>query len=82
MLPSQAALERVWEGLFALDVEAIRDFYASEEELFTHVVAFLDRHDGAGWTLLQALLSRAVPVDIVLQSAQPFFAERVESSGL
>ena len=68
----------MWEGLFELDVEAIRDFYASEEEEFEHVVAFLDRREGAGWTLLQALLSRAVPVDIVLQSALPFFAQLVE----
>ena len=74
----QRALERVFEGLFELDVEAIRSFYAAEEQ-FEAVVAFLDRTDRGGWTVLHALLSRSIPVDVILQTATPFLAGLVDS---
>lgn len=52
----QAALQRLLETTFSLDIKAAREYCAADER-WANAVAFLDSNDGAGWDLLQAMLN-------------------------
>ncbi|CAI5464554.1 unnamed protein product [Closterium sp. Yama58-4] len=50
------SLQRLLETTFSLNIPAARE-YCSADDRWTNAVAFLDRRDGAGWEVLQAMLS-------------------------
>ncbi|KAG0454067.1 hypothetical protein HPP92_025371 [Vanilla planifolia] len=50
-------IRRLFESIFQLDVGAARE-YCSADDRLQEAVQFLDLGDGAGWELLQAMLSR------------------------
>ncbi|CAI5503395.1 unnamed protein product [Closterium sp. Naga37s-1] len=50
------SLQRLLETTFSLNIPAARE-YCSADDRWSNAVAFLDRRDGAGWELLQAMLN-------------------------
>ncbi|CAM0944824.1 unnamed protein product [Alopecurus aequalis] len=50
------SLQRLLENTFRLDIYAAREYCLEDDEL-SEAVKFLDLGDGAGWELLQAMLS-------------------------
>ncbi|GBG70228.1 hypothetical protein CBR_g6359 [Chara braunii] len=52
---SQWTMQRIWEGVFDLDVNALRT-YCGEDKEWMDVVSFLDENDGAGWELLTSMI--------------------------
>mmetsp|Transcript_7340 Transcript_7340/g.9923 ORF Transcript_7340/g.9923 Transcript_7340/m.9923 type:complete len:107 (-) Transcript_7340:141-461(-) len=69
---STASLERIFEGLFYLDMDEAREYFASEDE-WELVLEFLDRNSMAGWDLLNCMLTRNAHVDSLLRHR--FFEE-------
>lgn len=52
---SMGGVQALWEGVFQLDVGAIKDFCGEDEE-WEQVVTFLNEGDGGGWELFEKLL--------------------------
>ncbi|GAQ79448.1 hypothetical protein KFL_000300460 [Klebsormidium nitens] len=72
-VPANAAsIQRLWDGVYELNIEAIRNYYLEDED-FKDVVDFLDVGEKAGWELLELLLSwTGTEADRVLSEARFF----------
>lgn len=72
MMASATALQRLWDGVYELNMETIRNYYLEDED-FKDVVEFLDAGEKAGWELLETLLSwTGTEADKVLSEARFF----------
>jgi len=68
------SLERIMEGLFQLDVDEMREYFAAEDE-WMDVIEFLDfkRDDQSGWNLIVSMLSRQEAIDTILNECSSLF---------